>query len=109
MPRKKPVPPKKRRTREHVIADLSANHVERQALLCGYAVERRAHDYGIDLVITTYDREGNVENGEILYGRAGFGCTARPHGACPRGTMTDRQSRCFPWFSATTGLVPVER
>jgi hypothetical protein len=64
--RKQPVPRKKRRTREHVIADLSANHVERHALLCGYSLERRAHDYGIDLVITTYDQLGNVENGEIL-------------------------------------------
>lgn len=63
MSRKKPVPRKKRRTREHVIADLSANHVERHALLCGYSVERCLHDYGIDLVITTYDTQGNVENG----------------------------------------------
>ena len=66
MSRKKPAPRKKRRTREHVIADLSANHVERQALLCGYSVERRVHDYGIDLTLLTYDVEGNVENGEIL-------------------------------------------
>jgi hypothetical protein len=64
--RKKPVPRKKRRTREHVIADLSANYVERQALLCGYSVERRVHDYGIDLTLLTYDPEGNVENGQIL-------------------------------------------
>jgi hypothetical protein len=42
--RKKPVPRKKRRTREHVIADLSANHVERHALLCGYSVERHVHE-----------------------------------------------------------------
>jgi hypothetical protein len=40
--------------------------VERQALLCGYSVERRWHDYGIDLVITTYNQRGDVENGEIL-------------------------------------------
>jgi hypothetical protein len=40
--------------------------VERQALLCGYSVERRVHDYGIDLVILTYDEQGEVENGEIL-------------------------------------------
>jgi len=64
--RKKPLVRKKRRTREHVIADLSANHVERQALLCGYSVERRLHDYGIDLVMTTYDPLGNDEDGEIL-------------------------------------------
>ncbi len=65
MARKKPIPRKKRRTREHVIADLSANHVERHALLSGYSVERQVHDYGIDLVITTYDQRGNLENGEI--------------------------------------------
>ena len=40
--------------------------MERYALLCGYSVERRVHDYGIDLVILTYDPQGNVENGEIL-------------------------------------------
>ena len=66
MSRKKPVPRRKRRTREHVLADLSANHVERHALLCGYSVERRVHDYGIDLTILTYDTDGNVENGQIL-------------------------------------------
>ncbi|MBI1915007.1 MAG: DUF4365 domain-containing protein [Planctomycetes bacterium] len=58
-------PKKKRRTREHVIADLSVNHVERHALLCGGSVERIEHDYGIDLLIATYDREGERENGEI--------------------------------------------
>jgi hypothetical protein len=56
---------KKRRTREHVIADLSVNHVERQALLAGFAVQRIVRDYGIDLFIATYDPSGEVENGEI--------------------------------------------
>src|SRR2546423_3625650 len=56
---------KKRRTREHVIADLSVNHVERQALLAGFAVQRIVRDYGIDLFIATYDPAGDVENGEI--------------------------------------------
>ena len=56
---------KKRRTREHVIADLSINHVERQALLAGFAVQRIVRDYGIDLFIATYDPSGEVENGEI--------------------------------------------
>jgi hypothetical protein len=49
-----------------VIADLSANHFERFALLCGYSVERRLHDYGIDLTLLTYDESGYVENGQIL-------------------------------------------
>ncbi len=66
MSRKEPAPRKKRRTREHVIADLSANHVERYALLCGFSVERRVHDYGIDLTIATYDEQGNVEPGAVL-------------------------------------------
>jgi len=48
-----------------VIADLSINHVERQALLAGFAVQRIVRDYGIDLFIATYDPAGNVENGEI--------------------------------------------
>jgi len=64
MPREQPVR-RKRRTREHVIADLSVNHVERHALLCGYSVEQIRRDYGIDLLITTYDGSGEYENGEI--------------------------------------------
>lgn len=52
---------RKRRTRGHIIADLSANHVERQALLCGYSVERVIHDYGVDLVLYTYSHEGEIE------------------------------------------------
>jgi hypothetical protein len=58
---------RKRRTREHVIADLSANHVERHALLCGYSVERIYHDYGLDLVLHTYNRRGEIENGRVLF------------------------------------------
>jgi hypothetical protein len=59
-------PPGKRRTREHIIADLSVNHVERQALLCGHVVERIAHDYGIDLELATFTRKGEREVGLIL-------------------------------------------
>jgi hypothetical protein len=58
--------PRKRRTRQHVIADLSANYVERQALRAGYSVERSQHDYGIDLTIYTYDANGEVQNGQIV-------------------------------------------
>jgi hypothetical protein len=42
---------RKRRTREHVLADLSANYVEKQALLCWFTVERVRLDYGIDLIM----------------------------------------------------------
>jgi len=57
---------RKRRTREHVIADLSVNHVERHALLCGYTLERFRHDYGMDLALFTYNSEGEVDDGSIL-------------------------------------------
>ena len=56
---------RKRRTREHVIADLGVNHVERAVLLCGYTVERKQSDYGIDLEVETFDRNGQIEAGLI--------------------------------------------
>jgi hypothetical protein len=62
--KRKPIP-RKRRTREHIIADLSVNHVERHVLLCGHTVERHRHDYGLDLLLSTYDQRGEVENGEV--------------------------------------------
>lgn len=60
-----PPPIGKRRTRAHILADLSVNHVERQALLCGCSVERVVHDYGIDLLLSTYDRRGVIQNGYV--------------------------------------------
>ncbi len=57
---------RKRRTREHILADLSANHVERQVLACGFAVERIVHDYGIDLLLFTYDEDGECEPGNVF-------------------------------------------
>lgn len=56
---------RKRRTREHVIADLSINHVERQVLLCGYTVERVFYDYGYDLLMFTFNTNGEPEADEI--------------------------------------------
>lgn len=58
--------PRKRRTREHVIADLSINHVERFALRSGYAVSRVQPDYGLDLMMFTYTARGDVENGLVF-------------------------------------------
>jgi hypothetical protein len=57
--------PRKRRTRQHVIADLSINYVERFVLTCGYSAERIRADYGTDLIISTYNAEGEIENGLI--------------------------------------------
>jgi uncharacterized protein DUF4365 len=59
-------PKGKRRTREHIIADLSVNHVERQALLCGYTIERLVHDYGLDLELFTFNKKGEIEPGTVL-------------------------------------------
>lgn len=56
----------KLRTREHVVAELAVNHVERQALLCGFSVERILHDYGLDLILFTYNALGELEDGSIL-------------------------------------------
>ena len=63
-----PTPPPrhgKQRTREHVIADLSVNHVERFALRCGFAVQRLSPDYGLDLQIITFDERGFREDGVL--------------------------------------------
>jgi hypothetical protein len=56
---------KKKRVRQHIIADLSANHVERYILRCGFSAERVQHDYGIDLVLFTYDSKGEIEPGQV--------------------------------------------
>jgi hypothetical protein len=58
---------RKLRTREHVVADLSINHVERHILLRGFALNRLATDYGIDLLMLTYNDHGEVENGHVLF------------------------------------------
>jgi hypothetical protein len=64
--KKKRLSQRKRRTREHVIADLSVNHVERHALLSGCTVERMVHDYGIDLLLFTYNPVGEIEEGQVF-------------------------------------------
>jgi hypothetical protein len=53
MARRRSATERKRRTREHVLADLCANYVEKQGLLCGFAIERVRLDYGIDLMVQT--------------------------------------------------------
>jgi Domain of unknown function (DUF4365) len=58
---------RKRRTREHVIADLSVHHVEGFVLRCGWTVERKRHDYGLDLLMETYNTAGEVENDWVWF------------------------------------------
>jgi hypothetical protein len=57
----------KLRTREHVLADLSANYVEKQALRCSFSAQRVQPDYGIDLMVRTFNRRGEVETGWLLF------------------------------------------
>jgi hypothetical protein len=52
---------RKRRTREHVIADQSTNYVERFIIDAGHTVQRMEKDYGYDLLLFTYDEEGYAE------------------------------------------------
>jgi hypothetical protein len=59
-------PPLKRRTGEHVIAALSVNFVERFFLRRGHTVIETKEDYGIDLIVWTYDEGGFVEP-ELIY------------------------------------------
>src|SRR5437868_6558585 len=57
---------RKRRTRQHIIADLSINHVERFIFRCGFAAEITRHDYGVDMMLFFYDRDGAVRDGQVL-------------------------------------------
>ena len=66
-PRKRPRLTRKRRTREHIIADLGVHHVEGHILRCGFTAERVVHDYSVDLYMTTYTPEGEVENDFVLW------------------------------------------
>jgi hypothetical protein len=67
MARRRDATERKRRTREHVLADLSANYLEKQALLCSFTAERVRLDYGIDVMVQTFNHRGEVENGWIPF------------------------------------------
>jgi hypothetical protein len=58
---------RKRRTREHVIADLGVNYLERKILDCGWAAQRVSSDYGVDLIMTTFDAQGMIQNGSVSF------------------------------------------
>jgi uncharacterized protein DUF4365 len=57
--------PRKQRTRQHVIADQSVNHVERFIIDEGHTAQRVEKDYGYDLFLFTYDEQGYVEPGFV--------------------------------------------
>ncbi len=62
---RKIIGPRKQRTRQHVIADQSANYVERFIIDEGHTVQAFERDYGYDLLLSTYDEEGYLEPGSI--------------------------------------------
>ncbi len=60
-------PRRKRRTREHVIEDLSENHLEREVLLNGHLLRRPQRDYGVDVTMFHFADDGTIENGEVRF------------------------------------------
>ncbi len=63
---RKPMIKRKKRTRQHVIADLSLHHVAYTVVKCGYTLETTQSDYGYDALLFTYSDSGEVENGNIF-------------------------------------------
>jgi hypothetical protein len=54
-----------KRTRSHIIADLSENHFMRFILKEGHTCESTKSDYGYDLILSTFSNKGEFENGSI--------------------------------------------
>jgi hypothetical protein len=69
--------PRKRRTRQHVIADQSVNHVERFIIDEGHTVSRMANDYGYDLLMMTFDEKGYAETGLVFFQLKASGTLSR--------------------------------
>src|SRR3989442_443288 len=57
--------PRKQRTRQHVIADLSAHYVEGFILEEGHTAQRLSSDYSYDLLLRTFDEGGYAESGLV--------------------------------------------
>lgn len=57
---------KKRRTRKHVIADMSLHHVAYHLVKANCTIEPTKADYGYDGTVFTFDRSGQIENGTIF-------------------------------------------
>jgi hypothetical protein len=53
---------RKRRTREHVLEELSIHHIKGLVLRCGFSLEETTEDYGLDLWMQTYTTSGEVES-----------------------------------------------
>jgi Domain of unknown function (DUF4365) len=57
---------RKKRVRNHVIADMSLHHVGYEVVKHGFTIEAESSDYGYDCSIVTFDTDGEVENGMIF-------------------------------------------
>lgn len=53
---------RKKRTREHVIADMSFHHLGMFVVRCGFTFEAIRADYGYDGSIATFNKDGEIEN-----------------------------------------------
>ena len=58
--------PRKQRTRQHVIADLSVHYVEGFILEAGHTAQQFYPDFAYDLILSTYDSDGLIEPGGLL-------------------------------------------
>lgn len=58
---------RKRRTREHIVEDLSENHLERFVLNAGHLLRRPRRDYGVDVTMFHFSESGELENGEVRF------------------------------------------
>ena len=58
---------RKRRTREHILEDLSENYLERIVLKSGYLLRRPSRDYGVDVTMFHFSDSGELENGEVRF------------------------------------------
>lgn len=59
--------PHKRRTAQHVIADLAVHFVQGFILEEGHTFEEFRRDYGYDLMMTTFDAAGYAEPGRVYF------------------------------------------
>ncbi len=59
--------PRKKRTREHIIADQSVNHLERFIIDEGHTAQRLDSDCGYDLMMFTYSEQGYIEPDAVYF------------------------------------------
>jgi hypothetical protein len=56
---------RKRRTRQHIIADQSVNCIQKFIIDAGFTSQEMNRDYGYDLTVNTFDKDGLIEAGNF--------------------------------------------